>query len=680
MLVDLLRQNRTIETTTPANPADWLTTLWAGSTTSNTGATVTPTTAMTYGAVFACVRILAESEASLPLITYERLNPGKRRASEHRNYRLLHDAPNPEMTRSEFWEAMIGLMVLWGNSYAEIERDNGFRIKALWPLRPDYMTVKRTNGQLVYEYTVNGTTHYLPPERVLHLRGLGGDGVMGYSPIYLAREAIGLGMATEEYGARFFANDARPGGILTYPGKLNKTQRDNVKDSWEDAHRGLTQSNRIAVLESGFTWQAIGMPNDDAEFLATRKFQITEVARWFRIPPHMLADLEKATFSNIEHQGLEFVTHTLRPWLVRIEQRLNQSLFSLAEQQRYFCEHLVDGLLRGDIASRYQAYATARQNGWMSADDIRELENQNPLPDGQGAIYLVPLNMVPADQAGQVDRSGEGGQAGQAHGAPRTEQRTILTPGDLRANATGNAASRRRISGSYRKMMEEVMTRIVRREGQDVFDRADKLLRNGDTAGLLNYLADFYRGHEDFYIRNTLAVMESLAEQIARDAFLEIQIDAGINDALKAFVGQYAKTAAQGYCGSHEGQLKQLITDAAQGTELAAIKGRLDEWRDKSPGKQVMLHTVRCREAVTREVWSGAGVVGMRWAANGKNCPWCNYLNGKTVTMNAYFAEKDVPIMVEGGVTGAINDSLRPGRDIRHPPLHEGCDCGLEPA
>ena len=296
MLVDLLTQNRTIETTTPANPADWLTTLWAGSTTSNTGATVTPTTAMTYGAVFACVRILAESEASLPLITYERLNPGKRRASEHRNYRLLHDAPNPEMTRSEFWEAMIGLMVLWGNSYAEIERDNGFRIKALWPLRPDYMTVKRTNGQLVYEYTVNGTPHYLPPERVLHLRGLGGDGVMGYSPIYLAREAIGLGMATEEYGARFFANDARPGGILTYPGKLNKTQRDNVKDSWEDAHRGLTQSNRIAVLESGFTWQAIGMPNDDAEFLATRKFQITEVARWFRIPPHMLADLEKATF------------------------------------------------------------------------------------------------------------------------------------------------------------------------------------------------------------------------------------------------------------------------------------------------------------------------------------------------------------------------------------------------
>ena len=240
---------------------------------------------------------------------------------------------------------------------------------------------------------------WLTDDRVWHLRGLSNDGLDGYSPISLMRQAIGLSMAAEKFGAKFFGNDARPGGILLHPGQLGDEAAKRLTETWESRHGGLSGAHRVAVLEEGLSYKEIGIPPDDAQFLETRKFQVNEIARIYRIPPHMLADLERATFSNIEHQSIDFVTHTIRPWLVRWEQSIKQNLMVPADRDRYFAEFLVDGLLRGDTKSRYEAYAIGRQNGWFSADDIREMENLNPLPDGKGEEYLIPLNMIPAGSA-----------------------------------------------------------------------------------------------------------------------------------------------------------------------------------------------------------------------------------------------------------------------------------------
>ncbi len=384
--------------TTLRDPARWLLDWVSGGTPSASGKHVNETLALSYSAVYACVRVIAETIASLPWIVYRRLpDGGKERAVSHRLYSILHDAPNPEMTRVEFVETIVGHLELWGNAYAEIESDGSGRVTALWPLRPDRMTVLEPTSERgrMYVYALaDGSQTALTPGKILHFRGLGGDGRFGYSPIRLAREAIGLGLAAEEFGARFFANDSRPGGVLQHPGRLSESAAKRLKESWEDLHRSLTNKHRVAILEEGITWQSIGIPPEDAQFLETRKFQTEEIARIFRVPLHKIQNLDRATFSNIEHQAIEFVVDTVRPRCVRLEQRVNQQLFSDTFRQTHFSEFLLDGLLRGDIKSRYEAYQSARYAGWMTTNEIRERENLNPI-DGGDALWM-PVNMANA--------------------------------------------------------------------------------------------------------------------------------------------------------------------------------------------------------------------------------------------------------------------------------------------
>lgn len=373
-----------------------------------TGITVTERKAMTLSAVYSCVRIIAESLASLPFVAYERLDRGKRRATTHPVYRLLHDRPNPEMPPMQFIETMTGHVALTGNAYAEIEWNNRAQPVALWPLTPDRVRVERASGEKRYVVSVpTGAPVSLSRDRILHIAGFGYDGLVGYSPIGLMRQTVSVALAAEEYAARFYGNGSRPGGVLKYPGKMSQQAKENLKASWERIQGGLSNAHRVAILEEGLEWQKIQIDPDDAQFIETRKFQVTDIARIFRVPPHMIADLDKATFSNIEQQSLEFVIHTLRPWAVRWEQTVTHDLFSDYSAGNYFAEFVVEGLLRGDLASRYSAYAVGRNNGWLSANDIRELENMNPLPGDQGEIYLVPANMVPADQVARGDEAAE---------------------------------------------------------------------------------------------------------------------------------------------------------------------------------------------------------------------------------------------------------------------------------
>lgn len=369
-----------------------------GSTTS--GKTVNERTALQTTSVYACVRILSETLASLPLHMYRHTDSGKEKAVSNPLYRLLHDEPNPEMTSFVFRETLMSHLLLWGNAYAQIIRDGRGKVVALYPLLPDKMEVDRAdNGELFYEYQSDKGKVILRKEEVLHILGLGFDGIKGQSPIAMAKNAIGMAIATEEYGAKFFANGANPGGVLEHPGVVKDPKR--VRDSWNAVYQGSSNAHRVAVLEEGMKFTPIGIPPEQAQFIATRKFQLNEIARIFRIPPHMIGDLEKSSFSNIEQQSLEFVKYSLEPWVVRWEMALQKALLNQSEKEEYFIKFNVDGLLRGDYQSRMGGYAVGRQNGWLSANDIRELEDLNRIPEELGGdLYLINGNMTKLEDAG----------------------------------------------------------------------------------------------------------------------------------------------------------------------------------------------------------------------------------------------------------------------------------------
>lgn len=374
------------------------------------GKPVNETTAMQTTAVYACVRILSEAVASLPIHVYKyKEGGGKERVVDHPLYYLLHDEPNPEMTSFVFRETLMSHLLIWGNAYAQIIRDGAGRVLALYPLLPNKMDVQRDDrGEIYYVYSRSSDENpnfkeygqiKLRKEEVLHIPGLGFDGLIGYSPIAMAKNAIGMTLACEEYGASFFANGANPGGVLEHPGVLKDPSK--VRESWNAVYRGSNNAHKIAVLEEGMKYQQIGIPPEEAQFLETRKFQINEVARLYRIPPHMIGDLDKSSFSNIEQQSLEFVKYTLDPWVIRWEQSLQRALLLSGEKGQYFIKLNVDGLLRGDYASRMDGYATGRQNGWYSANDIREMEDLNPLSDEEGGnLYLINGNMCKLSDAG----------------------------------------------------------------------------------------------------------------------------------------------------------------------------------------------------------------------------------------------------------------------------------------
>lgn len=370
---------------------------------SDSGKFVDDVTAMSNSVVLACVKVLSESVASLPLHFYRYTKNGKERAVDQPLYTLLHDAPNSTMTSFVFREMMMTQLLLRGNAYAYLIRDGNNKIIELRPLESKKMSVGYEDDWTI-SYTYSTDKYGLlkiPAQDILHIVGLGFDGLQGYSPIAMARNAIGLSLACEEHGAKFFSNGARPSGVLKCPTLLKDPSK--LRESWESAYGGSANAGKVAILEQGLSYESISVPNSDAQFLETRRFQIEEIARIFRVPLHLLNDLSHATFSNIEHQSLDYVVHTLTPYLVRWEQALNKALLSQDERKQYFFKFNTGGLLRGDIKSRYESYAIGRQQGFLSSNDIRELEDMNLLPDEEGGnSYLVNGNMMKVSQAGKA--------------------------------------------------------------------------------------------------------------------------------------------------------------------------------------------------------------------------------------------------------------------------------------
>lgn len=622
---------------------------------------------MTSAAVYACVRIIAETLATLPLNVYRDLQPrGRTRATDHPWYRTLHDRPNPYMSNVAFWETMIGHAVLRGNAYAEkVAEPNG--TYSLYPMRPDRMTVEcdPATGAPIYSYRVteNGAPKIMPRNRLLCVYGLGFDGLRGYSPVTLHREAIGLSMALEEHGARLFGNGAQPGGVLQSKMTLSQDAIDRMAKSWADAHQGLENSHRVAILEEGTTWQQVGMTSDDAQFLESRRYQLGEIARIFRVQPHKIGDLTNATFSNIEHQAIEYVVDTIRPWAVRIEAAITLDL--IPPETGYSAKFVLDGLLRGDQQSRYAAYSVGKQNGFLSANDVRELEDQNPIPADQGGdTYMVQLNMTPAGMLGQSEPASA--SAGGARSLPLlSEQRAAGTP-----------TSRLRIADRYRGKFAEAAARLVKREAAEVRAAAERHLNRRDAEALQTWLRDYYSKFPAIASRQLLPVLLAYAEAILADAAAEIGSVETMMDELMRFVEGYAGSFGEHYSNQSLWQLESVMRDAAeQGADpLDLIDTRLTEWSETRAEKVADRETTRASGAFVVARWRAGGVSRIVWVASGENCPFCTRMNGKTVGTGQPFATEGEEI--EGNESSG---NLKVGRNTAHPPIHDKCNCGLRP-
>lgn len=433
----------------PQNPSWWVQRLFGGAPDSASGMPIDENLALTLSAFWNGVSIIAGAVGFLPWRVYETIKGGRAIRDTHPIDLLLHKRPNPNMSADVFRETLQEHALVWGNGYAEIEFNNAGVPMGLWLLLPNLVTPKvktNSNGEkvVVYEVQTNGKTETLPSEKVFHVKGLGFDGIKGYSVIGFARESLGMARAVERYGSTFFRNDATPSYALQHPGELGDEAHKHLKKSIEDQHKGVNKSHQFMILEEGMKLQQLGMPAKDAQFISSRKFSVLEVARWLNIPPHMLKDLDKGTFNNVEMMGIEFVTYTLMRWLKRWEGEANYKLFGVDGRRKFFTEFITAALLRGDTKARFDAYRVAISSGWMSRDEARRLENLNSVEALQP--FLQPLNMTTVGSSAPEPR------------ANRTED-----PGDqtvtIRVETEGNGGSEK-----FRTLFESTFRRVVTKE------------------------------------------------------------------------------------------------------------------------------------------------------------------------------------------------------------------------
>lgn len=638
----------------------------------NTGLSVNSNNAERITAVLSAVRILSETVASLPLDLYETKKDGKSKAVNHPLYDLLHTQPNPEMSSWNWRESTIRNEALTGNCYSEIQYDEAGRITALWPLNSDSTSIWRDNsGQLWYlvelPASVGGGSAKLRAEKIFHQRIFTKNGIAGRSIITYAREALGLALATEESGARFFKNGSQVGVVLEHPNKLSDDSYRHLLDSWNQSHEGLGNAHRAAILEENMKANKIGVTPEEAQFLETRKFQVSEIARMFRVPPHMIGDLEKATYSNIEQQSLDFVVYSLMPWLTNFEQAINTQLLTRAERKVYFGKFVVNGLLRGDIKSRYEAYGVGRQNGWLSGNDIRELEDMN-LVEGLDT-YLNPLNMAPADQQGNQNPSTP--KSGR-NANPPIEIRNESSNGVTTRAIPKSIHSRQRLIKPYRKLFEDAAKRLIKRESQDVLVLAKKDFKARGYSQLATDLENYYK--DDFSkaaSRMFLPVVMAYGDLVGNEASDEIEIEKP-QERLDGFLQKYTDVYVQ----SHAKHSLRMLQDTLSGMEtngsdpISGLERVLDGWSESRPADIAVEESIRLNNAAAHTIYAIGGVKRGQWFNLDGDCAYCSGIDGRSVGINEVYFHSGEDYQPEGS-----DQAMKVEGDVGHPPLHRGCEC-----
>ena len=652
-----------------AEPPEWVSksSVWGGWET-DAGVDVNPHSALQVTAWLACIRIISETLASLPYFTYQRLKRGKERAADHYLYPILHDIANSEMSAFTFRALLTAHMLTRGNGLAEIEFNKGGGINALWPLDPDSARLWRNpdTKKLFYIYrlpfSVGGYEVQLPAERVFHIKWMSHNGLWGLSPTYLARQSLGLAMAVQTHGAKFFSNGAEPGVILKSPQgvELSDKAYERLQQDWEEMHQGLEKSHRVAILEDGLEIEKLTISNEDAQFIQTKSMTIADIGRIFNVSLDMLNESDKAaTYASVEQFGIRFSTLTLRPYAVRWEQESNRSLLAPSERKTIYTEHLMDALLRGDSASRFQVYQAGFQTGAYSPNDIREMENNNPV-DG-GDQHFVPLNMVPVDQA-QQPQPAPAPADGQRASTEAAEQRSIRSAG-----------GRRRLATAQRKIFRDAAARVLKREAQDILAAARRAFgarSHRDAQSFNHWLDAFYRDQKAFVEKQFTPSMQAYAQMVANAAGDEVNTDVSL-ERIEKFVQAYIAAFAQRHVGVNLAQVRKMV-DAALLLDdpMDALEQDLTDWQETRANETADWESNRESNAVAKLVYGIAGFATLRWVASGKTCPYCSGLDGKVVGMDETFIRAGEDYKPDGA-----DSALNPSFDVGHPPAHGGCDC-----
>jgi HK97 family phage portal protein len=654
---------------------------------SSTGIRITPETALKVSALLACVHIISETISTLPLKTFERLPGGGRQpARDYHLYSVLHDEANPEMSAQTFWETYVGHAAITGNALAEIEMaGNGWQVQHLWPLNPKKVSPMRdVNNNLVYEVTLpekfGGEKRYLYPRQMLHTRWFSPDGVWAYAPIQLGSNSLGLAIAAEEFEAKYFTNGAALGVVYKTPNALSDKAYGRLHESLEARHVGLNNAHRIAILEEGLDAAKIGGSADEAQLAALRTLQAHDILRIYRMQPHKAGFLERSTNNNIEHQGIEFSTDTIRPWAVRVEQEIKRSLFLPSERKKYYSEFDLDGLMRGDILTRSQALHTQFMDGAITQDEWRALENRNPVPDGLGKVHYVALNLVPVDQAGNLDGARSVTVLDPETGKPleTVEFRpstSLRSAQDQETRSARSSRTRRRIQRSYRGVYRDAMKRILRREGRDLLQIAKKTLATRSITQFRDALDEYYRDkHDESVMRDIMPVMTSYGEAVSAEAQDEINEPVGVNERLDAWMTVYA----DGFVDRHRGLSKSKIEKVLEGAmaddeldEIDALEAEFQRWEDERADDIAFEESVQFGNGMAVMVYTIAAVPFIQWVTYGENCPYCDSLAGMKIRTNEFFLQDGSEISPEGV------DPLPVSGNKRYPPAHRGCDCGV---
>lgn len=622
-------------------------------------------------AVFNAINIISGTIGSLPLNLYHKDGDKVEVAEDRPIHKILHTKANPEMSAMSYRETVAAHVVSWGNGYSEVVRNKRNEVTALWPITPNRVRVMRAGLQLVYEIDMGGglPKRHLPRPQVLHIPGLGFDGLMGYSVLTKAREAIALGLAVEEFGSRFFGEGTHPSAVVEHPNKVGPEAYDHLKKSLTTAYSGLGKAHRLMILEEGMKLNNIGIPPEDAQFLQTRQFQITEIARWFNIEPSKLKDHTRSTFSNIEHLAIDHVQDCLAPWLKRIEQAYNTQL--LSEEQRkagFYFEHIVEGLLRGDSASRAEFYSKMLNIGVLSINEIRVKENLNPIQGGD--VHLVPLNLTPLELAleGPKPPAAPVPPGADDEGAQDDDEPNL----DDEARSMRSVTERNRLRGAWEKLFRKTAQRVINRDVKAIRDATSVFLTRSKN-DFTRWLDDYLKKLPESVAREFLPVLMSYADDVQAAASKEVNRVPGMNSDIDAFVRKYSDILGLRYAGATDIGLKKALEEAELEDIRIAVQKRLDLWGDNRSQLIANNETVRVENAISKLVFSMAGVASLVWVTAGNPCPYCEELSGKVVGIRE-------PFIGEGSFNPPGADgSMKVNGPKFTPPLHRGCVCSIEP-
>jgi HK97 family phage portal protein len=620
--------------------------------TTKAGVKVDEKEALKYLTVLACVTLIAGDIAKLPLNLYKkRKSGGKDLITDHHLYDILHNRPNQDTTSFNFRETLQGHLLLWGNSYAFIDREDiGGKIKNLWQL-PDPGQIKihrNKKNELLYTYKVNGEDKVRTRREVFHIPGFGFNGLVGKSMVGLAREAIGLGLATEDFGSTYFGEGTHPSGIYKIKETLTEENRKQFNAALKEGFSGLGKAHKVMVAEGGGEYQPLTVSMDDAQFLSTRDFQKKEICGMYHVPPHKIAlHGANSNRNNLEQENGSYVDSCLMGWIVRWESAISLQL--LTEQERrsgLFFEFAVQGLLRGDSQARAEFYNKIFQVGGISPNEIRAKENMNPDPSPEADKKYIMLNMIPLDQADEPFD---------------TDFRTFFKEPETRISESQSIRLRDRIQKQYAPLIYDAARAVVNRETKAI--KKEALTPTRDKTSMKVFLNDFYEKFPEYIEQKMGPVLRSYISSIIDATNNELKTE----EDLEKDTQEYVDTYTLRHVSSSKGQMLAIVPDG-----MDAIVQRADEWQDKRPDKIKADEGVRASNfAFQAVVWS-AGLSTVWRIRGAETCPYCKSLNGKKVGRGQSFV-KSGDKLDPAGADGV----MKINGTKSHPGLHQGCDCYL---